>query len=114
LIVVYVDDELLIEVDESGTRDVGALDDEDGIVFTIDGGRDANCFRAGELAVRVRHGVAHDDFRFFIERLEQPVKTERRSQTVAVGTNVRGDSEAPLRLNQFHDLNKHGFQKSDE
>jgi hypothetical protein len=106
-VVVDVDDELPLQIDEAGPRDVRALDDEDGVVLPVDAGRDAHELGAGEPLVGVRDGVAHDDLDLLVERAQQPKESERRAEAVAVGADVRRDREAALRLDQFNHLTEH-------
>jgi hypothetical protein len=71
---------------------------------------------AGEFAVGVRDRVPHDDFGLLVERPQEPVEAERRTQGVAVRPHVRRDREAALRLDQLNDLTEHFKSKvmSDE
>ncbi len=85
---VYVDDKLLFQINEAGARDVRAFDDEDGIIGSINGRCDANVARAGQFLVRVGHGIAHDDFYFFIKGAQEPVKAEAGAETITVRANV--------------------------
>ena len=101
---VDINDELFFQVDHTRAIDVGTLDDEDRIILSVNPRRDAHRFRAGELLICVRHGVAHDDFDFLVERAQQPEEAERRAEAVAIGAYVRSDREATLRLDQFDDL----------
>jgi hypothetical protein len=49
-VVVDVDDEVLLDVQEAGTVNVRAFDDEDGVVRAVHARRDADGLRAGSLA----------------------------------------------------------------
>src|SRR6185503_9400382 len=105
--VIDVDDELLFEIDQPWARNVGTLDHKHGVIRRIDHGSDAYIVCAGKLLVSVWNRIAHDDFDVFIKRAQQPVKTERRSEAVAVGTDMRGDRETTLCLDQLDYLTKH-------
>src|SRR6185369_11654435 len=105
--VIDVDDELLFEIREPRARNVGTLDHKHGVIRRIDDGSDAYVVCAGELLVSVWNRIAHDDFDVFIKRTQQPVKTERRSEAVAVGADMRGDRETTLCLDQLDYLTKH-------
>ena len=74
--VVDIDDELFVEIRESGPRDVGTLDHEHCVVRRIDGGSDAYIASARQLLVSVWDWIAHDHFDIFIECAQQPVETE--------------------------------------
>src|SRR3989442_11480992 len=55
----------------------------------------------------MRRGVVHDDFDIFFQRSQKPIESQRGSQTVAIGTNVRSNRKAILSLNEFNYLAKH-------
>src|SRR5262245_12851165 len=105
--VIDVDDKLFVEIREAGPRDVRTFDHEHCVVRRIDCRSDADIAGAGQLLVSVWNWVAHDDFDIFIESAQQPVKTERRAQTVTVRANVRGDRETTFCLDQLDYLTKH-------
>src|SRR6185369_9043897 len=75
-VVVDIDDELFLEIREPGPRDVGTLDYEHCMVRRIDCGSDAYVTSARQLLISMWHWIAHDHFDIFIERAQQPVKTE--------------------------------------
>ncbi len=91
-----IDDELLFEIDKARPVDVGTFDDEHRVVFAIDGGRHANEISAGKFLISVRRRVAHDDLDVFVEGAQQPIKPQRRSETVAVRANVGSNREPVL------------------
>src|SRR5688500_6620975 len=93
---VDIDDKLLFEVDQTWAVDVRAFNHEHAVVFAIDGGRDANQIGAGKFLVSMRRRIAHDDLDVFVERTQQPIKSEGRSETVTVGSNVGRNREPVL------------------
>src|SRR5947207_15237166 len=110
--VIDVDDELFSQVCHTGTSDVGALNHENSVIRRIDCRSDPHLSSAGQLLVGVWHRVAHDDLDIFVERAQQPVQTERRSEAIAIGTNMRGDRETTFCLDQLDYLTKHGGERA--
>src|SRR5262245_59750126 len=65
-VMVDVDDELVFEARQPGTRNVAAFDDEDRVVFAVDVGRHADLVGAWQARVGVRHVIAHNHFGVFV------------------------------------------------
>src|SRR5437667_2264299 len=105
--VIDVDDELFFEIDQAGPIDVGAFNDENGIVRAIDRGGYADCGGAGKLLISMRRCVAHGDFDVFVERAQQPVETERGAEAVTVRPNVGSNRKAIFLFNEFNYLAQH-------
>jgi hypothetical protein len=55
----------------------------------------------------MRRRITHDYLGFFVERLEEPVKAERGSEAISIGTNVRGNRKAIVSFNEFNYLAEH-------
>src|SRR6266446_9275752 len=55
----------------------------------------------------MRRRIAHDHFHVFVERLQQPIETQRGAEAVAIGANVGSNRKAIFLFNEFNYLAKH-------
>src|SRR5438552_17930946 len=107
---IYIDDELLVEIYQTRAANVRAFDHEYGVIRTVNGRRDAHLFSARQLLIGMRHLVSHDNFHVFIKRTQQPVKTKGRTQTVTIGAEMGGDRKLSFLFDQLNNLTKHNKQ----
>ncbi|MCG3161682.1 MAG: hypothetical protein JMDDDDMK_02879 [Acidobacteria bacterium] len=101
---INVDDELIFEAQQAGPRHVAAFDDENRVVFPVNVSDHADFIGAGQPAVSVRHVIAHNHFSLFFQPAQNPTQGERRSEAVAVRSDVRSDGEALVFFDQFNNL----------
>src|SRR5215216_57856 len=71
-----IDDELRLQIRQTGPGNIGTLNHEDGVVRRIDRGSNAHLVGAGQLLVSMWDWIAHDHFDVFIECTQQPIETE--------------------------------------
>ena len=85
---------------DAGPVEVGTFDHEDRIVFAVERVDIADLVGTRE-ACDTQAGLSplDDDLGFFPERSQQPAKSERRTDAVAVGLDVRGYAEIVLVFN---------------
>ena len=104
---VDVDDELLFQIDQAGPVNIRTFNYEYSIIGAVNCGRDPDSIGARQLLVGMRRGVAHDYFDIFLERLQQPIETQRGTEAVAIGANMGSNRKAIFLLNKFNYLAKH-------
>ena len=76
---VNVDDQLIFEPGQARASNIAAFDDEDRIIITVKVRNYTDLLCSGKLLIGVGNIVANDDFRVFVEALQNPVQGQRRT-----------------------------------
>jgi hypothetical protein len=103
-VVVNVNCEFVFEPFDPGPVYVRALDYKDRVVFIIDGPNVADLLSTWKASVCDGHLPMNDHLRLLAETAKKPAKAKRRSNAVAVGLNVGGDTKLMFGFDQFNYL----------
>ena len=98
-VMIDVNGELIGETLYARPFDVRAFDDKYGIVFAIDLDNLPDLVRTRKRAIGNRYLISRDDLSRLIQRTQQPAQSERLSDAITIGPDVRGDRKALLIFN---------------
>src|SRR4051794_14659487 len=95
-VMIDIDGELFAEIDDTRPVDAGTFDHKHSIVFLVDLFDLADQVCSRKRSIGYGDVVGNDHFSGFTQRVQKPTKSERRTDAVTIGANVRGDRKSLL------------------